>query len=236
MKRWLPVLCTLGPIIAFPAFAMPTVSLSWGTCNPPQPIGTEGQSTTLYVTVTGVDGTFDAYDMRLWVIPVSAYGSLPDNWRFDEGGCQGPSALFIAADQGDRFCPGLAQTTLTTSFLAEYGAAGDPPMSLGLEIQSTGPSIQAHAGALYTIWRITFDESRDTCGPTSGTKCGGACLPLCLVIPRATLFANGQATPLTSLYGTYGWNALTVWDPQSGCDWPDPTLPSTWGRIKATYH
>jgi hypothetical protein len=93
-----------------------------------------------------------------------------------------------------------------------------------------------HAGAQYTVWRVTFDKSRDTCGQTTVTQCGGACSPLSIVIPRATLSSNGQATSLTSPYGTDGWGTIMAWDPVGGCEWPDPTEPTTWGRLKATYH
>ena len=83
-----------------------TVSMSWTSCTGPVDIAASPVITNLYITVTGMDVPHKAYDVRF--LYGSATQQVPDAWRFDAAGCEGPT--LIQQNLSSKSCPGFMQT------------------------------------------------------------------------------------------------------------------------------
>ena len=66
---------------------------------------------TLYCTISGMDQPHTGYQIHLWFaaeMPCRTATWTPDAWRFDLGGCQGPSFGVIQLTTTSKTCPTLA--------------------------------------------------------------------------------------------------------------------------------
>lgn len=235
MKRVLSLLLVtaLSPTLAL---ASPTVRMSWDTCDPATyDAGCCKISYDLVISGAGIPpGTYDSYEMRLWLVPGLGY-PLQDAWRFDAGGCQA-GMLSVTTAAFSKGCPALAQGTFTSTSTIDYALSTDPPNSLTLQLNVSGGPFTVAAGTRYTLWQIKLDTAFSIAGPSHDGYCGGAEQPLCVVSPHVTLFSGSTATPLTSDYYLTSMNASGwVFDSRYGCIYYDPTQTTTWGRIKGTY-
>ena len=160
-------------------------------------------------------------------------GPIPDAWRFDAGGCQGPDLLswdyFVAA--AIKTCPGnmppVAQTVTHDVRLAPDG------QSLRFEFERTFATPSVLRGlSERLVLSLLFDHSASVAGTASGgAACGGVERPVCLRLVEAQYesFA-GMWQDHRRLNTDYRANA----PPGSDCG-PVAARAATWGTIKGQY-
>jgi hypothetical protein len=160
------------------------------------------------------------------------YGPVPDCWRFEDTGCQTSSRIeFRAAAFSKALCP-LLQGEAPLS-LTRYGYdPGDGHVSIRLA--NTYNAFTPSPTALYTVWQVRFDHSfTDMVDPVEPDSCAGGQEVLVLEVLRGGGMAPHLLTPADStidfVEGVVGdWLLCVNWNPA-------PTLPTSWGRVKATY-
>ena len=227
----LPITLGLAPL----AHAAGIIDLSWNACSPivvDRSMSADGANH-LYVSVLGQDEAHRGY--QWFVVIHDASGSVPDAWRFDDGGCQPPGRVAIEHLWPDmtQSCPafqgGLASTQTRGYQSVALGVPGLPMVAFLTNSYPEGQS-SVDPAKRYALGRIVFDHSSSVPGAatTPGT-CGGLDEPMCLALePTLTGWVDMDGT---SRAWTIGNGAVTV---RGGCE-PVPVAPTTWGTIKAQY-
>jgi len=214
--------------------------VSWGTCDPWIEDKTYAGPGT-YQMVLSVFGNSDSNvgsDSQIRLrhrIPFGAQGPIPDAWRFDDAGCQTGSRLHLSNDALNTSCP--AMLGANPQLITLYGIDVDGSAYLRLAVMYD--TFQPVASTRYTLWLINFDLSLSNIGPTppDHSTCGG--IDECM---NFYLDFVGILHPPSTEYFLPSCNqdpsqqkfaSVATWN--DGCQMPDPTLPTTWGRVKASY-
>lgn len=231
--------------------------LSWGTCDPwvENQNFVAPQTYTLVESMFGVSAPNVGTDTRiiLWT------GSpVPDAWRFDDAGCQTSSRFMPDNTAWSSSCPVMKGTNPQT--FTEYEVATDVfgfPVAL-MRLTITYDSFTPSPATRYTIWRIVFDHSRSSPGPTppDHSTCGGAEICETFTLDFAQLITpSGLRLSLPGCDQGLDLNnpcAAALWDgncqpvlpglsdgrfqANGSCPTgPVATLPATWGRVKSLY-
>jgi hypothetical protein len=245
MKRWFLILAAAGTV-TLPGLAhgQGAVRITWDSCSGVhQKTIVAGQPASLYASVIGHSSAITEYQVSLLIGTgaIEPWKAVPDAWRFDAGGCQGPARLAMDL-VGNKACPnlvGAAPTEQTTSY--QY----DPVTKLASS-QYAVRFLNAGTGALnpgqrYLLARWTFDHSASVEGSgTPGVTCGRFEQPMCILMSQA----NGPGATWT---GTNGIESEWYYDvpyvntqghPTCPCavdPCPVPAENSTWGAIKGQY-
>ncbi len=243
--------------------AEPLVDLSWDTCSPivsaKEPVPGQPLST-LYCTISGMDQPHTGYQINLWFaaeMPCRTATSTPDAWRFDLGGCQGPSFGVIRTTTTSKTCPMLAGP-LTPFAITDLRYSPDDSMTPSgamrarvavsyLDgVRTPDPAVR------YQLFRIEMDHTYAVTGAgTPGETCGGFESPMCFAL------WSGTDTVMGECYGFFARTASSYLDAQGseqflrigqgyasfgvgsgpfGCFEVTPARSTTWGAIKSQYH
>jgi hypothetical protein len=168
------------------------------------------------------------------------YGGIPDAWRFDDAGCQS-GRLSFNNDALGKSCPAMKGSNAFVATHYGIDVDGSAFLRLTISYDAFSPS----AASRYTIWKIFFDLSHASVGPTppDNSTCGDAeywmnfLLDFAKVVP-----VTGPSIPL-SRCGDYDPGipcAQALWngggnEELGGCPPPVATLPATWGKLKGMY-
>jgi len=251
----------LAAVIVFPGLhgqamaedTQATIRMSWNGCDPQRPdtlFSGPGQYKLVLSAADFTPGPMAddniGTDIELYI---HAYGicsllgaqsiSYPDAWRFDESGCQSAGRFTASAEAFADDCPALigANPVIITyyDYSSDYGAI--------IRVAVAYEGVSPFAGTRYTLWQLTFDHSHSVTGPTTpGVNCGGAELPV-YVVPHFAYLLTTRETPasFSTTPGDANLQYYCPWYPPGGppvVGWNDlrvPTLPTTWGRVKALY-
>ena len=201
-----------------------------------------GQSFSIYASVLGQSQAATGYQVSL-LFGVGSGRPLPDAWRFDASGCQGPARLTMEhLAPSSKTCPNFVGTAPTEqSEVFEY----DPATGLAatrIAVRLTSGSNAPNPAQRYFLARWIFDHGASVEGPgTPGVSCGGLEYPICFVSGRL------DGGPGASWTGTSGdehpWpfqneHVSTQGHPSCPCSsdpCPTPARNSTWGAIKGQY-
>jgi len=255
LLRYLPFLA----LIAVPGFAFAQTGcarLSWGTCDP-WVADDCWQGPGHYPLVASVYGLKSlpmvGTDVQIRIRGVIRRGhcfdGYADAWRFGEGQCEGPGRIAFSRSSPQPSCPTLAGDNpllIAQEFV-------DPDNSLAIRLAETHDPITPDPLQRYHLWSVTFDLTRASVGPSPAdlSTCGdidaGANLSYdfayVLQLPNTGVpLRNCDYVPLNP-GASATWNGgIGICDDfapttprTNGCG-PVPTQPSTWGRVKATYH
>lgn len=156
--------------------------------------------------------------------------SYPDAWNFESGGCQ-QGRISIAGEGTGPLCPGLGGTNRVDAIDVSFDySSGD---RLIVRLTSSFDAVQPNPVNTYTLAQFLFDHGHSVAGPSSAGSCGGAEVGMCFTTYGATLTGpTGNLDLFISPYSSVSWNI----DPNPWCGYCDPTLPSTWGRVKSLFH
>jgi len=240
MRRWLTLLLLV--VTAGAARADGIISMSWNACTGPINVNpTGGGVLDAYVSVLGQSQTAQSY--QVWAYGRTPLATLPDAWRFDAGGCEGPGLFtlsHLAPAAVAKTCPSF-QGTLPSLQIKDY--AFDPAtnrvrivLANAYPNNGLGNPAATNPAQRYFLANDHFDLTFAVAGPSdpaAGT-CGGLSAPMCLWMTTTSwLDTNGTKFPWT-----HGIDFLTVNDPGNGQACPfgfDPARPRTWGSIKGQY-
>jgi hypothetical protein len=133
-------------------------------------------------------------------------------------------------------CPAFQGTNpLSTT---QYAIDGDG--SATLRLANTYDNFAPSSAARYTVWRIVFQHTYSSAGPTPADKssCGGADLCENFSIDSAEILSlSGQSILLTScdtdVASGVPIGTLATWN--GGCPTGGPPEQTTWGRLKGAY-
>ena len=244
MNRFLPGLLAISfaaPLaLAAPAGAT-TIELSWSTCNPIvttyTPTGPAENPDPIYLFVNGVgqEATHTGFEFRVNLENMGA--TLPDAWRFDAAGCQGPSQIVLHTFSLVKACPTFQGSNPTTTFSFGYepnsfpGPPGAPPFRFALKVSNRYAAKAPPAGgAMQTLARVTFLHDFSVAGPTNpGFVCGGFEENVCVSLhPEGARWFDASGSPVDFVPGQ-----ASVYF-RGDCR-PVPAAPSTWGLIKGQY-
>jgi hypothetical protein len=240
MRRHLAVLA-FACLASSAAHATPLVNLAWDACaGPIMKTVTPGGTPSLYVSVLGQTEGHQGYEFRVrirsWCGADGPIGTLPDAWRFGDGGC--PAAGLVTIDHlpvnGIVTCPAFqgvlasqqaksvvydALLGVTSIFLANAYPPGIP---------------NPDPATTYFLGRITFDQANGVNGPgVPGVSCGGLETPVCLNLEQADWLDLSQ--------NQHPWNVgnecVSANDPTAAtaCYGRTPARAATWGAIKGQY-
>jgi len=177
---------------------------------------------------------------------------VPDVWRFGDGECQSLDRIQLSREPVSPACPTLegANPQIFTYVHSVYG-----PYDLFIRLSAQHDAVLPDPSTWYTAWRITFDFTHANAGPSPADQstCGNADMPGDFIIDFANVLDSSQQVvalahcdmlppgnpyPASATWNTgllvCGPNAPTR--PLSDTCFPVAAQPSTWGRIKATYH
>ncbi len=240
--RFLPgmALTTLAVLATMPAGAT-TLDLSWNRCAPIESNfipGSEPGAISLYASATGQVEPHMGYEV--WLLLGDANDVLPDAWRFDADGCQGPNRLQIdhlPPAAAVKTCPsfqGANQSLQIKAFQFAPPALGVPTTLGNLVIANSYPDGVAtpDPNLRYFLARYFFDhfESSVEGEGTPGVSCGGFERPVCFSVfaPRCNWqVANfGAVVPfeIGQGFATFRGECKSV-----------PATNTTWGQIKGQY-
>jgi len=220
-------------LAAVPAQADPTVTLAWNSCTGPINVQADpGAPLSLVASVTGQTEGHKAFQVRVLLRP---YGSfMPDAWRFDEGGCQGPLRRTFNHYSQDPNCPqfhGDEPSLEITDFALDvnvnhYRFVYATAYPFG--IPTADPNTR------YMMVRMNLDHTFSTQAPSiPGETCGGFYQQMCFFLYKA------EWVDMSGAERTYNVNSerLAMNDPYySACfSTAVPAKPATWGAIKNTY-
>jgi hypothetical protein len=169
------------------------------------------------VSIIGADAPLIGTSMLIDIYP-----GVPDAWRFDAGGCQGPDYVAFSSSSFSKTCPTLRGTNpLPVPF---YGY--DPgTQRANIALFNSHDTFDPTPAQRYSIWVVSFDHQYSVPGPgVPGSTCGGKEVPLALELKNiAYNRADGNVDrPQGDTYCT--WN-----------QGPVATEKSTMGRVKAQY-
>jgi hypothetical protein len=205
--------------------------LSWGTCDPQVRDaylpGSVTRRFTLVVSATGITRAISANDVILRVGP----GPIPDAWRYDDAGCETGSQLTYQVAARSPACPVFQGPHPLALCWFMYDAATQTGR---IRFANTYDSFTPVPTARYTVCQITFDHSfSNLSGRVEPDSCGGGERPVCIAAESAELLPS---------VGPALWFAFAdPLDQQVNFNVPAcqdcavPALPTSWGRVKATY-
>ena len=248
------------------ARAQPRIDLSWDDCSPivaAKSSATDSSSATLFVSVTGLTETYDAYSVKLW------YGtdmqcqatttSTPDAWRFDDAGCQTRALIQLFYGTSNKSCPPAADplTALRVESVNHGPLQFDPDTPVGAMHIRAIASFEPRTpdpGTRYLMLGIRFDHTWSTSGAgTPGLTCGGLEVPVCFSLwPGIGHTQGGPGNPYCNDWGRprssyYRPDNTEVPIPPGqayvtynvsgsfGCFEATPAQATTWGQIKGRY-
>ena len=240
-------LLSLG-LLAAPAHAA-TIDLSWNACSPlvanvdPERPGV----VTLLASVTGMSDPHSAYEV--WLYVADPNGQLPDAWRFDAAGCQGPERVRISPQPSPalaKACPPLpgADLGVVTSFFGitdDFDPATDvcnPGTDCSLPYAHLtrwyGSAPAPDPGRRYFLASWEFDLTNSVAGEDPGSgACGGweRGVQLWLHPLRACYLRKNAEPPYDELvHFEPGQNLVSYGDGEI-----TPAATTTWGQIKSAY-
>jgi hypothetical protein len=164
---------------------------------------------------------------------------IPDAWRFDAGGCQGPGQMSVS--KSALGCPAMgASPQLTSQFLI------DVDDSILLHASVSYDEFTPSSTTRYSVVQFAFDHTFSSAGPTppDQSTCGGADRSAQVSFDSADLIlVSGQKVDLEPCdiqvccyCGYLTWNDGVIQpDGPGGCPVAVATLPATWGRLKGMY-
>jgi len=214
---------------AVPAFAGPSLRLSWDQCDPvivnrdwsgPGPY-------VIQISGTGFAGTYNSMNLGMVFLP----HPISDAWDFSRDlstrkeGCQGLSRVSASNTGGG--CPAFpGQVTNVDVFTSQYFTH----LSGALFFDQ---SFVADPNTRYAFLRYVFDHGHSVVGPAGAGECGNAEQPMCLRMG----FSNLASTTNFDVHLTYEQEYVSWQDPANGlaCLGVTPAQAKTWGAIKASY-
>lgn len=240
----LVVLATIA--LAGPAGSVPLVNISWDNCTGPIDHKINpGQPAAIYASVLGHDQPHKAYVVHLRMY--STTGQYPDAWRFEPGGCQGPTHLtmdHLAPAEVAATCPSF-QGTLPSQQVKDfsYNSISGVATSLIACVYPNGGlgnTQQVNPTRRYFLARWWFDGALWAEGATvPGGTCGRLEASMCI---SSTSVSNFPAAWVDLAGNTNGWafynEAVTVSNAGTGtygCPFSSPAENRTWGQIKGQY-
>lgn len=217
------------------AGAAGAIRIDWNNC-PTSPVDkaiVPGDVVTFFVTLTGESATHIGYHVYVDIVPTTG-GQLPDAWRFDQDGCQGPSFLKI----GHRLAPqpsdclnfqGAAASSQQKLFL--YDAVHGRAQVRLVNVYPQTPQVALPENR-YFLMQVVFDHEFSVNGPGDpGATCGGLDQATCLAITSAAYHdTDDMDVPWTVERGVISAN-----DPTGACAGSTPVRARTWGLIKSLY-
>ena len=230
------LLVVLGVLVLASPAGAGTIGLAWHACNGPINITMfPGALPVAPVVVNGMTQGVRGYEFRVAIS--DANGTLPDAWRFDEGGCQGPDRGYVTwtlPDFGLRVCPpfqGPIWSTHEASLTLATPEAGLPPTTAVVRLRNTYFDIDLPRTGSRHLGLMIFDHELSVVGEAqSAQTCGGLERSMCLtLLPEHCYFvaADGQHVPFEIGNGTITANG--------GSCAAVPASLSTWGQIKSQY-
>ena len=150
------------------------VSMNWTSCTGPVDINANPVLTSLYISVIGMDVPHKAYDVRF--IYGSATQQVPDAWRFDAAGCEGPT--LIAQNTTSKSCPGFMQTASGLQIKKVQLSPASDPYATSLMQVLLANSYNAGVASVdpntrYLLEQVVFDLTSAVIGAGSPpTTCG----------------------------------------------------------------
>ena len=169
----LPLL-VLASLLGFApiAHSAPTMSFRWDGCEGPIQRSPKGPGVySLYVTATGVEQVHWAYEAQLQY--ANPGGTVPDAWRFDQGGCRGvPLAKFFNAPTGKTeatACPAFYgdQQPLFIHAIRPHNGQDIPEIHEGNHLivmaVAYNKPVTPDPNQRYFLFRIDFDHSGEEC-------------------------------------------------------------------------
>jgi hypothetical protein len=223
------------------AQAAGTVSLSWDTCTGPlnrkiQP----GSLVSFYVSEIGHSEPHYGYDVRVQLSTwcgTDGATPLPDAWRFEDGGCQGPDFLLIEhlTPDGSYFCYSF-QGAVASQQIKQFTY---DPLSGKAEIALVNAypagAISTDPTKRYYLARVLFDQTFGAAGPSvPGVACGGLEQPVCLLLRKAS-WLDGSSTERAFAVANACIGANDLTGSGTGCNLPTAARPATWGAIRSQY-
>jgi hypothetical protein len=188
----IPMLATLFAVLASTAHANGIVSISWdrpaGPGQPPIIWRTfEGPTPVdVYVTVSGMSTPIRAQQVHL-AMNTDPFCSLtrdtiPDAWRFDEGGCQAGRVCFTGKGLSE-----LHPGPLEPGYRKISDVTASDVTSIRFVLAEIYPDVMYPDPAKsYTLFHLRFDHTQSVAGRDAGTDCGGAEREVYLTLHRAS--------------------------------------------------
>jgi len=235
-----------------------TVTMGWTGCNtsPITDIAVTAQQAATVNLVTFVTGQDDpTLSYQVWILYGNATTkTVPDAWRFDASGCEGPSFVTL-----NHLAPAALSKTCPS-----FQDAGGPHSSLQIKDLNPVPPTLPYATTLerivvanaypnpgntpvlatkYFLMDAEFNLSFATEGPSDGTAgtCGNLEVPICFNLNTASYIINdgsGNEIPFNFHGGATGDWATAHSSTQgvvTGCTAATPAQPRTWCSIKSQY-
>ena len=232
--------------------------ITWRTFDGPGPVD-------VYVTVNGMSSPIQAQEVLLVMStnPFCAFNrdTIPDAWRFDEGGCQEGRSCFTGKGLREL----LGGQPLEPGYLSISDVAGSPDLqTIRFVLAERYPAVMhPDPTKSYTLLHLRFDHGFSVAGPGTGTGCGHADDEVYLALRRTAyveavgnyeiqwpwandwigskgasharargVLCTQSEMPPPSLLGRFGDTIQSALDP---CDLPVPTDATSWGRLKSVY-
>lgn len=252
---WTALTVGLGVFLAAgPAeSASGVITMSWDGCasGVSDVATTPGGVSSLYFSVLGNDELHTGYQVRFMF--GSAEKTVPDAWRFDEGGCNGGSDLLqinhLPPAAVSKSCPafqGAGPSFQIRQFaLMPAGAAYATSLMRGLLVDSYETPVQSNPAQRYFLAEFRFDHMFSVNGTTTpGVDCGGLETPLCFYLLNGSDQAagtgwSGYVRASDGLEYPFAVSSLSdvaaTVNGIPGC-FHVSTPATTWGQLKHVYH
>jgi len=218
--------------------AATTLDLTWDSCTGPVArTVVPGTFARILVSALGQAEPHKGYEFSLTVADVD--GTLPDAWRFDAEGCQGPGRISIdhlVPSAVGKTCPSFqgASASFQVKSFTLAGADPDLPPGSGLILlRNTYPAgnYSSASTVRYMLGSILFDHFDSVNGTaTEPGTCGSLERGVCTaVLPARSFYVtpDDRVVPFTIGNGSVTANG--------GACSPVPASSSSWGQIKAVY-
>jgi len=202
------------------------IRMSWTTCDPQTSIQ-DFSGPGLYdlvVSVRDLPASTVGHDTHIRLVyPGQYFTALPDAWRFDAAGCQGPGRL-QAQPASVGGCPALVGANPVTNESYSIDADGNAE----LHLTASYDDFAADPNTRYVMWKVVFDHSSSILLSDSNAQtCDNAAMHLQFSIQSQILLGDGEhldATPEADDRPVY-WQGPP----------PVRTQTTTWGHIKGMY-
>jgi hypothetical protein len=178
------------------------------------------------LSATGADNICKGWDISIQIETI-ANASFPDAWRFDPVGCNDSQLSFTTLPVSLSLCPSFQGSQPISICQYWFNTAPAGPNQALLRAQSIFMPFDPVAAKEYTVFQLRYDLAFAELGPgNSPFTCGGAETGLSFrVVEQKLLEGDDEIVDWPVAHDRITW---------MGAD-PVPTVPSTWGRIKATY-
>jgi len=237
--RFLVTLALLVSVTGVASAQVGSLSLWWDACSstatPALNLNKQFAGPGIYKQILSAAGTEDVSQGWEFAIKISAAGpAFPDAWRFESGGCN-LGQLAMATTGLSKACPTLQGGRPLPLFQYDYNNAVSGPNRAVLQAFSAYDPFDPVGATNYTVAQLSYDHSFSATGPQDpAIACGNAQFGMCHHITRhGFLDANNIVV---------NWpvgNEFVLWNDaqnSSQCPGATPATPSTWGKIKSTYH